>query len=68
LFGYTDGVTEARADDDEFFNERRLLTLLNTTPSTAAALLAQISTAVQNHTGNAEQFDDVTMLAIRRQS
>jgi serine phosphatase RsbU (regulator of sigma subunit) len=66
LFGYTDGVTEARADDDTFFNEKRLLSLLNTAAPTAVVLLEKISSAVQKHTGNAEQFDDITMLAVRR--
>ncbi len=66
LFGYTDGVTEARADDDTFFNEKRLLSLLNTAAPTAVALLEKISSAVEGHIGNAEQFDDITMLAVRR--
>jgi serine phosphatase RsbU (regulator of sigma subunit) len=66
LFGYTDGVTEARADDDTFFNEKRLLSLLNISAPTAVGLLEKISSAVQEHTGNAEQFDDITMLAVRR--
>jgi serine phosphatase RsbU (regulator of sigma subunit) len=68
LFGYTDGVTEARAANDEFFNEKRLLGLLNTAISSADALLAKISSAVKEHTGNAEQFDDMTMLAVRREN
>jgi serine phosphatase RsbU (regulator of sigma subunit) len=66
LFGFTDGVTEARADDDTFFNEKRLLSLLNTAAPTAVVLLEKISSAVEAHTGNAEQFDDITMLAVRR--
>ena len=66
LFGFTDGVTEARADDDTFFNEKRLLSLLNTSAPTAVVLLEKISSAVEDYTGNAEQFDDITMLAVRR--
>ena len=66
LFGYTDGVTEAQANDDTLFNEKRLISVLNTAAPTAAALLEKISSAVQGHIGNAEQFDDITMLAVRR--
>jgi serine phosphatase RsbU (regulator of sigma subunit) len=66
LFGYTDGVTEARAANDEFFSEKRLLSLLEALTPAAGELLKQIAVAIQNHTGNAEQFDDITMLAIRR--
>ena len=66
LFGYTDGVTEARNTDDEFFNEKRLIALLNAEITGAAALLDKIADAVKGHIGQADQFDDITMLAIRR--
>jgi serine phosphatase RsbU (regulator of sigma subunit) len=66
LFGYTDGVTEARAANDKFFHEKRMLPLLEKTTSTAGELLKRIAAAVQEHTGNAEQFDDITMVAVRR--
>ena len=66
LFGYTDGVTEASAIDGTFFNEKKLLTQLKSGASSASQLLDKISTEVKNHIGSAEQFDDITMLAVRR--
>ena len=66
LFGYTDGVTEARADDDSFFSEKRLLQILKTGATSASELLERISKKVDSHIGNSEQFDDITMLAVRR--
>lgn len=66
LFGYTDGVTEARDTDEEFFNEKRLIAMLNADVTSAATLLDRIATAVKKHIGRADQFDDITMLAIRR--
>lgn len=66
LFGYTDGVTEARAPNDEFFKEKRLIAMLNAEVTGAATLLDRIATAVKKHIGRADQFDDITMLAIRR--
>ena len=66
LFGYTDGVTEASANDGTFFNGKKLLTQLKAGAASASQLLDRISTEVKNHIGSAEQFDDITMLAVRR--
>lgn len=66
LFGYTDGVTEARNTSGEFFTEKNLLALLKVGANTAPDLLNSISEALQAYTADAEQFDDITMLAVRR--
>jgi len=66
LFGYTDGVTEARSEDGEFFSERRLLAELRRGTSSAAELVDRIAGAVRSHIAGAEQFDDITMLAVWR--
>ena len=66
LLGYTDGVPEARAAGGEFFTQERLLTMLATSPASANELIDNIATSVLDHTGSAEQFDDITMLAVRR--
>jgi sigma-B regulation protein RsbU (phosphoserine phosphatase) len=67
LFAYTDGVTEARALDNKFFSEQRLLSSLTSLDSvTAGDMLESIKARVHSYIGSAEQFDDITMLAIRR--
>ncbi len=66
LLGYTDGVTEARAADGEFFKEKRLLSMLEGTFPSTTDLLNQIVASVLEHIGTAVQFDDITMLAVRR--
>jgi serine phosphatase RsbU (regulator of sigma subunit) len=66
LYGYTDGVTEARNPDGEFFTEKKLLALLKKGAGSASELLENISNALEAYTGEAEQFDDITMLAVRR--
>lgn len=68
LFGYTDGVPEARACGGEFFTDKRLLALLESPAASANTLLEEISTSVLEHTGKADQFDDITMIAVRRVS
>jgi serine phosphatase RsbU (regulator of sigma subunit) len=66
LMGYTDGIIEARSDDEKFFTLGQLLNLIEDVASSAAELLDRISGEVKSHTGDADQFDDLTMLAIRR--
>jgi serine phosphatase RsbU (regulator of sigma subunit) len=66
LFSYTDGIPEAASDTGEFFGRRRLTKLLEESTKSAADLVTTIAGAVSAHTGEAEQFDDITMLVIRR--
>jgi serine phosphatase RsbU (regulator of sigma subunit) len=66
LLGYTDGVTEATAPDGEFFNTHRLRDLLTANGGSASALVDRIAEAVLAHIASAEQFDDITLLALRR--
>jgi len=66
LLGYTDGVPEARAAGGEFFTTKGLLSMLEQPVENVTTLLEQISKAVLEHTGAADQFDDITLLAVRR--
>jgi serine phosphatase RsbU (regulator of sigma subunit) len=66
LLGYTDGVTEASASDGSFFTTASLISTLEMPAPSAANLLDRIANSVQGHMGDADQFDDITLLAIRR--
>ena len=66
LLGYTDGVIEASASDGGFFTMDRLEAILEAPASSAADLLDRIANGLQDHIGEADQFDDVTLLAVRR--
>lgn len=66
LLAYTDGITEARSTSGEFFGHNRLQTLLGQGHGSARGLTEAITKAVFAHTGEAEQFDDITLLAVRR--
>jgi len=68
LFTYTDGVTEARAPDKSFFGDDRLETLLQRPYPSAAAALDAVKQTVYDFMGDALQFDDVTMLAVKREA
>jgi serine phosphatase RsbU (regulator of sigma subunit) len=66
LFAYTDGVPDARDGAGRFFTEERMMALL-AQATCPEDLLSRIERAIRAHMGTAEQFDDITMLALRRQ-
>lgn len=67
LVAFTDGVTEARNANDEFFGRERLYALLARPFSTAAELLDCIQASIQEHMAGEEPSDDIALLAVRRQ-
>jgi len=66
LFTCTDGVTDAQNPVGEFFTKERLLALLDQPSSTAVVLLDSVRTEVHHHIAGTGQFDDITMMAVRR--
>jgi CRP-like cAMP-binding protein len=67
LFLFTDGVTEAMSPTGGFFGEERLARLLETLcGSSAADMVAGVVSGVDAFAATAEQFDDITCLALSR--
>jgi hypothetical protein len=66
LFMYTDGVTESRNTDGGLFGLDRTLEVVTRAGRTAEALLTAVDDATRHHAGAAEQWDDITMLALCR--
>jgi serine phosphatase RsbU (regulator of sigma subunit) len=63
---YTDGVTDARNSDGEMFGESRLFDLLKKNRQYDARTLSEkILDSINEFTGNAPQFDDITMMLVR---
>ena len=66
LFLYTDGVPEATNGSQEMFGTDRMPQALNTdTKADSREILSNVKQAVETFVGEAPQFDDLTMLAIR---
>jgi sigma-B regulation protein RsbU (phosphoserine phosphatase) len=64
---YTDGVTDARSPRRGFFGERRLLAAIRDARGrTAADVGAAIVDAVDAFSAGAPQYDDLTLLVVRR--
>lgn len=65
IYLYTDGVTEATNSNTELFGEERLLETINNSQATDCnALCKEIKSKVDDFVGDAEQFDDITMLSL----
>ncbi len=63
IFLYTDGVTEAQNNDHELFGEDRLLESLERNGKLPLQqMLAAVRRDIDTFVGDAEQFDDITML------
>lgn len=63
---YTDGLTEAENESQEFFTADRLAhALADHGDESARELITAIRKAVEIHTGAAEQSDDLTMMTLR---
>ncbi|MGA1285539.1 MAG: SpoIIE family protein phosphatase, partial [Prochlorothrix sp.] len=67
LVAYTDGVTEAENDRQEFFGlERTIATLQQLPPQTdVETIVKTLKMAVTHFAGNTPQSDDLTLLALR---
>lgn len=66
LVMYTDGVTESMNERDEEYTDRRLADLLsNSGAQIPNELTVEILEDVRSHQGNAEQSDDITLLALQ---
>ena len=66
IFLYTDGVTEASNAINELFGEERLLECINENDCLSVKQLCdKIKGDVDRFVGNAMQFDDITMLAVK---
>lgn len=66
LFLYTDGVAEATSKEKELYGTARMLDALNQKENAdAKELLLTVRADIDLFVGEAEQFDDITMLALK---
>ncbi len=63
LFVYTDGVAEAKNSERELFGTDRVLSVLNSDKDASPQkTLENVTNGINAFVGDAEQFDDITML------
>ncbi len=64
---YSDGVTDAQNGADEEFGDARLLDLLRQSAGESAdVVIARVFDAIDAFVGGTPQFDDITMLVLKR--
>ncbi len=65
LFVYTDGVPEATDEDNILYGTDRMIDALNRAGEVSSEeLLEFLHSDIDNFVGNADQFDDITMLTL----
>jgi len=64
LFLYTDGVTEAQAENSKMFGEERLINALNKKETSLNDTLPYVHKQIKLFVKKAAQSDDITMLAL----
>jgi sigma-B regulation protein RsbU (phosphoserine phosphatase) len=66
LIGYTDGVTEGKNPEGQLFTDKRLREIIEQPYGLACDLLNAIKSNLFDFIADAPQFDDITMLCVRR--
>jgi sigma-B regulation protein RsbU (phosphoserine phosphatase) len=64
IFVYTDGIPEAVDPQEEAFGTSRMLRALNEPAEDPQQIVSNVREAVRGFVGDAEQFDDLTMLCL----
>ena len=63
---FSDGVSEAMDNEDDFYGEDRLLAVLAATAGASAAeITRQVLSDVRAFAADAKQSDDITVLVVR---
>ena len=69
LLGYTDGVPDACNPQRQRYTEQRLCRLVESESMTSAVeLIDRIDTSVHAHIADTAPFDDITLIAVRREN
>lgn len=66
LLTFTDGIPDCKNSKDEFFGHERLKELLKLADASPAELVNRIGGDLDNFMEAEDQFDDITIMAIRR--
>lgn len=67
LLVYTDGIVDARDASNRPFGEDRLIEEIGHFTKSTAAVMEQVMQAVSVHILDQDQFDDLTLLSLRRE-
>ena len=66
FLAFTDGVPDCQSPRGEFFGRERLLVVFQNEKGSAHQLVKAIETALHQYINDGTQFDDITLLAVKR--
>jgi serine phosphatase RsbU (regulator of sigma subunit) len=66
LLTYTDGLPDAMDSERRFFGQGNVERLFLAGAGSAEAMVTRLGLSVQEHIADADQFDDVTFMVVRR--
>jgi sigma-B regulation protein RsbU (phosphoserine phosphatase) len=66
FFAFTDGAPEAKEPYGEFFGHARLLDVLRRHSRSSHELVRSLEANIRQYMEGTTQFDDITLLAVRR--
>jgi sigma-B regulation protein RsbU (phosphoserine phosphatase) len=66
LIAFTDGAHDAKSPQGEFFGRERLLDIFRRSAQTADEMVKTVEAKLLGHIDGTTQFDDITLLAVRR--
>jgi len=66
LLAYSDGITDTMNSDNSTFGRQRLEGLVREHTGGCSELLSLLVDQAQQFAGEVEQFDDITLLAVKR--
>ena len=66
LVAFTDGASESHSPDGALFGDDRVAELCACRSGSGDEVLARLEAALHAHAGEAEQFDDIALLAVHR--
>jgi sigma-B regulation protein RsbU (phosphoserine phosphatase) len=68
LILFSDGITEAMNHENKEFSEEKLIDVIrNNTDTEPELFIEKIVTAVKEHSGSTPQYDDMTLMIIKRE-
>ena len=68
LIAFTDGIADATNAANELFDHERLTAAIRGSTGSPVALIASVDAELGRFVGGAAQFDDITLLAIKRKA
>lgn len=66
LLTFTDGIPDSKNVQNEFYGHERLAEFLRTSDASCADCVNRLGSELEDFIGEAEQFDDITIFALRR--